>query len=152
MDNLIPQQDPQLSLPQKKRRNVACIVVMVIFCAIGVVALVKGKSVKTNANAAAAGPFHAGEVVVVNYGGDKFDATGAAIIAVDKESLSAFTDAGRTGSAILDTLMSRNKIFTVLNGTKARVLDSQSSATKIRIIDGDSQGRDGWVSNVFLYE
>jgi hypothetical protein len=152
MDDLPLQQEPHLSLPIKRRRNVAFIVVVLVFCVVGIVALVKGKSVKTNTNEAAAVPFRTGEVVVINYGTGKFDTTGAALIAVDLESAGAFVVSGQTGSTVLDTLMARNKIYTVLNGTKARILESRPSVSQVRIMDGDSQGKDGWVNNVFLYE
>ncbi len=152
MDDLAPQPVPQRPMPPQQRKNVAFIVVIVVFCVVGIIALVKGRSVKTDTNIAAAGQYRTGQVVVVNFGTDKFDSTGAALIAVDLESLNAYTDAIQTGSTILDTLVSRNKLFTVLNGTKARILESRPSASQVRIIDGDSQGKDGWVSNVFLYE
>ncbi len=153
MDDLTPKPSiPSLSFPLQKRRNVAFIIVLVLFCAIGILALFNGRSSKTNSNTNTTGPYNEGDTVVINFGADKFDATGAAILAIDIDSLNAFTAASQNGSAVLDTLMSRGKIFTTPNGTKARVVDSRLSATQVRIIEGDAQGKSGWINNVFLYK
>lgn len=152
MDDLTSIPPSESPIPQRKRQNVAFIIVIVFFGVIGILALFNnGRSTKKNANTIENVPFQTGTTVVINYGSDKFDTTGSAVVAVDLESLNAFSGASQNGSAVLDTLMSLNKIFTTPNGTKARVLDSGSIATQIRIIEGDALGKDGWVSNVFLY-
>lgn len=152
MDELTPQPIPELALPQKRRRNVAFIVVIVLFCAVGVLALVNRNKVRSNTNNTTPAPFTTDEVVIVNYNNDKYTTTGTAVVAVDTQSLTDLNTASSNGSAVLDSLLALNKIFMTPNGTRARIIESRASISHIRIISGDAQGKDGWVNNVFLYQ
>ncbi|MFH0829280.1 MAG: hypothetical protein V1907_03830 [Candidatus Kerfeldbacteria bacterium] len=143
----VPQQQP-------KKTNVALIVVIIVFVILGIMALKNNKNA-SNANVIAniaTGPYAVSDSVLINFNSNKDDTTGLAAIAVDEQSLSEFTAAAFDVNGSLDTLFEQNKLFVVPNGTKVRIVISRSAASKVRVLEGSSVGKEGWVNNAFLYE
>ncbi len=150
MDELPPSPEQQ-ELP--RRSNTAFAIVVVLFIALGVAALVNRKAavaptVNTNISS---GPFVVGDTVAVNFNTDTTNVSGLAAVAVDEESYSLFVDVSQDPNGSLDILIQDNKVFTVANGTTAKILESRSAASRIRITEGNELGKEGWVSNDFLY-
>ena len=148
------QQAPAPPQQQPKKTNVALIIVIVVFAILGIMALKNHKNT-INANAianVATGPYGVGDTVLINFNSNKDDTTGLAAIAVDEQSLAEFTAAAVDVNGSLDTLFEQNKLFVVPNGTKVRVVTSRSAASKIRVLEGASVGKEGWANNAFLYE
>lgn len=150
MDEPIPPPEPQEA---PRRTNTAFAIVILIFIAFGVAALVNRKAavaptINTNQTA---GPFIAGDTVTINFNIDPTNTSGLAAIAVDQESYSLFTNVAQDPTASLDMLFQGNKLFTVANGTRARIVESRAAASKIRIMEGSELGKEGWVSNDFLF-
>lgn len=150
MDELPPSPEPQ---EPPHRSNTAFAVVVIIFIALGVAALVNRKAAVAptiNSNQSI-GPFISGDTVTINFNTDTTNASGLAAIAVDEESYSLFMDVSQDPDGSLDVLFQDNKIFTVTNGILAKILESHSAASKIRIMEGNELGKEGWVNNDFLY-
>jgi hypothetical protein len=157
MDNmpLQPETPPQEFQVSPKRRNTAFAIVIIVFIAFGIAALVNrnkvvAPTVNTNTETAA-GPFTTGDVLSVNFNTDSTNTSGIAAIAVDQESYSLFTRLAQDPTGSLDTLFQNNKIFTVANGTQVKVIESHAAATKVQIKEGPEINKTGWVSNDFLF-
>lgn len=73
------------------------------------------------------------------------------LVAVDEEALDALTDASvaRDSYGISELLMA-HKLFAVPVNTRVKVIDTTATKTKIRVLEGDQMGKDGWVSYEFV--
>lgn len=148
------QQQPAVPEQPPKRTNVALIIVIIMFAILGIMALKNHKTtITTNTiENVALGPYDIGATALINFNSDKSDSTGLAAIAVDEQSLSEFTAAAIDVNGSLDTLFEQNKLFVTPNNTKVRIVVSRSYASKVRVLEGDAVGKEGWVNTSFLYE
>lgn len=150
-----PAMAPEQSSEAPHRRNTAFILVIIVFIAFVIAALINRKRVvapTVNTNAAeTAGPFTAGDVLTINFNTDSTNTSGLAVVAVDQESYSLFIGVAQDPSGSLDTLFQNKKIFVVTNGTKVKAVESHAAATKVLILEGTELNKTGWVSNDFLF-
>lgn len=151
-ENVVPPPTPGTPEPPRKGPGATIAVVVLVFLVLGIMALVNRKGSSTgNTNITAIEPFDVGDVVILNFNNDKFDTTGLAMLAVDRESLQDFISTAESSNTAIDTLFEQKKLFTVPNGAKVRVLQFAQNTAKVRVTEGDAQGKEGWTNNVFLY-
>lgn len=151
-DTVVPQSTENAPETPKKGAGVTIAVVVLLFLVLGIMALVNRKgSSEGNTNITAIEPFNIGDVVILNFNNDKFDTTGLAMLATDRASLLDFTSTAQTSNTAIDTLFEQNKLFAVQNGTKVRVVQFVQSTAKVRVTEGNAQGKEGWTNNAFLY-
>jgi len=61
--------------------------------------------------------------------------------------LNAMTAQDKYGIA---ELLTANKLFLVLNGTRVKVIDREMGIRKVRVLDGEMEGRAGWTAMEFV--
>jgi hypothetical protein len=98
----------------------------------------------------------AAAVVDVNQGGQQpkdavllIAGRDSVMLAVDEESLGALMNALSTRSGV-EGLIESGKVFTAPNGTKVRVLETNSTRVKVRILEGPDVMKEGWVYERWL--
>lgn len=136
----------------RHKRNVAFIVVVFVFVVLGVMAFAnRARQPASNGNVNQATRFTVGQEVRINFNDDQQSTTGVALLAVDEETLQQFVVFANTGDeAGLDTLFEQRRLISVQNGTRVRVLKEVSGRARVRVIEGEGTGREGWSTTQFL--
>lgn len=89
--------------------------------------------------------------VAINFNSDAGDTSGVALIAATEPAFDTFLElAASEDSETLSALVLDGRLFSVPNGTKAKVLKRDSIKAKVRILDGPGQNREGWVAASLL--
>lgn len=72
---------------------------------------------------------------------------GAVVLAIDRDSLDAFTKASVAKDTIgVAALVLSGRLFEVPSGTRCLVIDRSFGAHQVRIMEGDQFGTSGWVA------
>lgn len=74
--------------------------------------------------------------------------TGADTLAA--RSLPTFDRLGSVSASELNEMISANNVFLIPNGTRVRVLELQVPRTRVRFLDGEHIGDEGWVFTEFV--
>lgn len=145
-----PPIDPIQSKPG--RRNVALIVVIIVFVILGIMAFAnRARQPTSNGNTNQTNRFTIGQEVRINFNDDRESTTGVALLAVDEQTLVEFVTIANTGDeAGLDKLFDERRLVSIQNGTRVRVLKETSGRARIRVIEGEATGSEGWTTTQFL--
>lgn len=109
----------------------------ILLCVVGVLAVGCSSEVKNEQPAL-------GEIIFIQTNG----ATTA--VATDEESLLALVKAGtEKDEAGYKTLILANKVFSVENGTKARLVKF-GAASSVEIVEGKFEGRSAWIDRSWM--
>jgi hypothetical protein len=88
---------------------------------------------------------HIGEEGILNSGGELVP------VAIDQAAFDEFTKARVANDQEgMVQMIAQGYIFSVDKNTKVRVIDSQMFIRKIRILEGNFQGKAGWVASEYI--
>jgi hypothetical protein len=72
------------------------------------------------------------------------------MVAVDEKAFSDLINALSSGGEGVDGLIQSQKVFTVPNNTRVRILEIATSKNKVRITEGDRIMQEGWVHELWI--
>lgn len=73
------------------------------------------------------------------------------MVAADEKTLDELIVAIPARSGELENLIQSGRVFTVPNGTRARVVEKGYGKTKVRIIEGERVLSEGWVPELWVW-
>lgn len=138
--------------PAPKQHKTALAIVVTVFVILGIMALVNRAGRQTdNANTNPVTVFTVGEEVRINFNQDRQRATGVALLAVDETALDQFIAIAQSGDDTgLDALFESRRLVSVKNGTRVRVLKQTANRVRLRVVEGEMTGQEGWTTTQFL--
>jgi len=72
------------------------------------------------------------------------------MVAVDQKAFTELINTLSYGGKEVDGLIASEKVFTVPNNTRIRILEIATGMVKIRINEGENFMREGWVHEMWI--
>lgn len=140
-------------LPTEKPKNkllpfilVALVIIILIIGGIWVATKREANNKNQQINLLSNYTYSAGDTATINMNDDVNDKSGGVIVSIDEASFNELigyvivNDLGGLGR-----LVAAKKVFDANNGTRVRVLEVYYSKIKVRILEGEHEGKEGWV-------